>query len=103
MPTSHGNQRVLHISSSKNIRPLWAMPGTWEVLRMTPRDKPSTTASPTLTTDHSLVYWRRFWLTLASLWFTGVVIVFAGLQVKRQVLTPVRDWLPRILLLLGLR
>jgi hypothetical protein len=70
---------------------------------MTPRDKPSTPASPTLTPDHSLVYWRRFWLTLASLWFTGVIIVFVVLEIRRQVLTPVHDWLPRILLLLGLR
>jgi hypothetical protein len=70
---------------------------------MTSKDKPSTTASPTLTTNHSLVDWRRFWLTLASLWCTGVVIAFVVLEVKRQVRTPIHDWLQRILLLLGLR
>jgi hypothetical protein len=70
---------------------------------MTSKDKPSTTASPTLTTNHSLVYWRRFWLALASLWLTGVVIAFVVLEVKRQVRTPLHDWLQRILLLLGLR
>ena len=69
---------------------------------MTSKDKPST-ASPTLTTNHSLVDWRRFWLALASLWFTGVVIAFVVLEVKRQVRTPIHDWLQRILLLLGLR
>jgi hypothetical protein len=79
------------------------MPKTWEVLYMTSRDKPSTTASPTLTTDRSFVHWRHFWLTLASLWFTGVVIAFIALEVKRQVRTPISDWLQRILLVLGLR
>jgi hypothetical protein len=70
---------------------------------MTSRDKRSTTASPTLTTDHSLVYWRRFWLALASLWLTSIVIAFVVLEVKRQVRTPIHDWLQRILLLSGLR
>jgi hypothetical protein len=41
---------------------------------MTSKDKPSTTASSILTTDHSLVSWRRFWLALALLWLTGVII-----------------------------
>jgi hypothetical protein len=70
---------------------------------MTSKDKPSTTASPTLTTNRSFVHWRRFWLALASLWFTGIVIAFVVLEVKRQVRTPISDWLQRTLLLLGLR
>jgi hypothetical protein len=70
---------------------------------MASRNKPSTTASPTLTTDHALDYSRRFWLTLASLWFTGVIIAFVVLEVKRQVRTPPQDWLQHILLVLGLR
>lgn len=70
---------------------------------MASRDKPSTTASSTLTTDHALVYSRRFWLTLASLWFTGVITAFGVLEVKRQVRTPIQDWLQHVLFVLGLR
>ena len=70
---------------------------------MSSGDKSSAFANPTLTAGHSLVFWRRFWLTLASLWCTGVVIAFVVLEIKRQVQIPIGDWLPRILLLLGLR
>jgi len=76
---------------------------TYEVVCMPSEDKSSTTVNPTLTAGHSLVFWRRFWLTLASLWCTGVVIAFVVLEIKRQVQTSIGDWLPRILLLLGLR
>jgi hypothetical protein len=75
----------------------------YEVVCMSSGDKSSTTANPTLTAGHSLVFRRRFWLTLASLWCTGVVIAFVVLEIKRQVQTPIGDWLLRILLLLGLR
>jgi hypothetical protein len=70
---------------------------------MTSRNQPSTTANHTLSTDHSPFSWRRLWLLLASLWFTGVVIAFVVVEIKHQVHTPLRDWLQRILLLLGLR
>jgi hypothetical protein len=66
---------------------------------MTSRQKWFTTESPL----YSLVYWRRIGLTLASLWLLGIVIAFVVLQVKHQVLTPIGDWFPRILFLLGLR
>jgi len=70
---------------------------------MSSGDKSSAFANPTLTAGHSLVFWRRFWLTLASLWCTGTVIVFVVLEIKHWVQTPIGDWLPRILRLLGLR
>ena len=46
--------------------------------------------------------WRRFWLVVAALWLQIVVIVFLGIEIKHQVLTPIDQLGSKIVRLLGL-
>ena len=46
--------------------------------------------------------WRRFWLVVSALWLQIVVIVFLGIEIKHQVLTPIDQLGAKIIRLLGL-
>ena len=54
-------------------------------------------------TDGGLSSWRRWRLTLASLWFMAVVSAFVIIDIQRQVTIPLRDGQPNIRLWLRLR
>ena len=56
----------------------------------------ATTGSPVSASDGSLPYWRRWGLTLASLWFLVIVSAFVVLDIQRQVVIPTRDGQPSI-------
>jgi hypothetical protein len=45
---------------------------------------------------------QLLWLVLASIWLQGIVIVFVIVEIKRRVLTPVTDWVNKMILLLGM-
>ena len=56
----------------------------------------ATTGSPVSASDGSLPSWRRWGLTLASLWFMVIVSAFVVLDIQRQVSIPTRDGQPSI-------
>jgi hypothetical protein len=45
---------------------------------------------------------QMFWLVLASIWLQVIVIVFVIVEIKYRVITPVTDWVNKIILLLGI-
>ncbi|HEY5865491.1 MAG TPA: hypothetical protein VI542_08085 [Candidatus Tectomicrobia bacterium] len=51
----------------------------------------ATTGSPASASDGSLSSWRRWGLTLASLWFMVIVSAFVLLDMQRQLNIPTHD------------
>ena len=45
---------------------------------------------------------QMFWLILASIWLQVIVIVFIIVEIKHRVITPVTDWVNKMILLLGM-
>ena len=56
----------------------------------------ATPGSPVSASDGPLPDWRRWGLTLASLWFMVIVSAFVVLDIQRQVSIPTRDGQPSI-------
>jgi hypothetical protein len=45
---------------------------------------------------------QRYWLVLAAVWLQVTVIAFVILETNSRVMTPVTDWMNKIVYLLGM-